>query len=169
MNLAEGITDEISREDARQAILHLQGALKEIPDGPQLIKNLELERFKNQRQVEKACFSRLAKRREDRIEQGTEPELTFAEKVISNLLKVRDQMGYELGEAQQHCADDAYDDFENPLTRNKPTKEEFEAFVDNVFEKLPNLEWDEDEIADAMFAGISHTSELTKEFVKQWK
>jgi hypothetical protein len=171
MNYVDGITDGISREEARQALRHLTSALKEIPNGPQLIENLQLQRFEDKDQVREKRLERLMIRRKERLNAKEKPEPTFAEKVFLNLLKVRDQIGYDSAEIVQLLPDEVglEDIPENPLTRIEPTDEEYEEFLDRLFEAFPGVEWDEEDFADAMFAGIYHTSRFMKRFIEKWK
>ena len=172
LNLVYGITDGISPEEARQSALHLKAALGQLPEGPQLIKNMGLERLGDKEEIRIRRVSRIITRIKERREENREPNYSFADRVVQNLIKCQRQIGYELAEAWQHSPDEVADEeleYENPLTRNQLTDKEFEEGIDQLFETFPNIEWDEELIADALFASIHGTGEYLKRFVRKWK
>ena len=87
------------------------------------------------------------------------PELScsIALSIIENLKRVRDLLGYELAAAYQEQSAEEFDDTlkETGLIRNRMSEKEILRNVDIFIKLFPQLEWDSELIADALFVEYS--------------
>jgi hypothetical protein len=97
-----------------------------------------------------------------------EEELTrqVATQVIKNLIKTRNLLGFELLAAYEDLPDDEFEKIltEEGLERNNITLAEFSKYVSQLQHLLPDIEWGEETIADALFCERHKVNKLIKQF-----
>lgn len=84
--------------------------------------------------------------------------------IINNLIYTRDEFGYELAFVSMVNAGFEFPEY---LSRKRPSYEEIITFTENVFALIPNVKWDAELIADAMFADPHYVTTQLRRFIKE--
>jgi len=97
----------------------------------------------------------------------------LAAMVINNLLKARNRLGMELSDAwglSEEAPSDTIEELDRLVgPRNTFTEDKFVELAEQLFDRLPGIEWDEENLTDALYAEIHEVHGHMKSIIKKNK